>query len=457
MSKKILPLIFATGFALLFNACGSDGNSVSGITCEEGDCFEESSSSVSEKENSSSSVKAENKSSSSNQKESSSSVNNEKSSSSVAVSSSSAKAESSSSEKAESSSSEAPESSSSVEITYLNTTPNLADLEVSGDTLFAIFQRQSADYTIPEVGLLALYDANSGDLLDTIRLVTKNPSAIQVRGGNVYVATAGEYDATWSLPADANRGIEKIDLQKKTSKLFISGKSLGGGVSGSSDFVINASGTKGYAAVYKSYGNTIVVEIDLSTGSVKEINGIKDASGSIEYDNENNLLYIGDRFLDYGTYEMHIGVFTYDGAKLDSLTDPESEYRLPYSIKVANGQPYVFVSDYNSGKLYIDYADDEKDGVPYYQDSKLAVAGNSLYLIERSTAPSVSKIDLASGKPSSSWQVSLDAASNPYDLVLASDGNLWVALYGTAELQKISVRDGSILKSVKTDIFCAHE
>lgn len=451
MSKKILPLILTTGFSLLFNACGSDGDSVSGITCEEGDCFEESSSSVSEEDNSSSSVKTENKSSSSSiQKESCS--ESEKFSSSLAASSSSAKTESSSSEKLESSSSEAPESSSSVKINYLNTTPNLADLEVSGDTLFAIFQRQSADYSIPTVGLLALYNRESGELLDTISLATKNPYTVKVAGGFAYVATAGEYDAaTWSLPADANRGIEKVDLQKKSSSLFVSGTKLGGGAQ---NFVVNKNGDKGYVSVYKSLNNTIVVEIDFSTGSVKEINGIKDASGSLEYDNENGLLYIGDRFLDNKTYEMHISVFTYDGTKLDSLTDPESEGRQPYSIKVVNGHPYVFVSDYNSGKLYIDYADGEKDGVQYFQDSKLATANGKLYLMEGNTkAATIAQINLATGTPV--WQKALEAGANPYDVVAAGNENLWVAFYGLPKIQKISA-DGAAISAIDTKEFCAY-
>lgn len=418
MSQKILPLILATGFALLFNACGSDGDSVSGITCEEGDCFEESSSSVSEEDNSS------------------------------------AKEESSSSEKLESSSSETPESSSSVKITYLNTTPNLADLEVSGDTLFAIFQRQSADYSIPNVGLLALYNLESGELLDTISLATKNPYTVKVAGGNIYVATAGEYDAaTWSLPADANRGIEKVDLQKKNSSLFVSGTKLGGGAQ---DFVVNKNGDKGYVSVYKSYGNTIVVEIDLLTGSVKAIEDIKDASGSLDYDNENNLLYIGDRFMDFQTYEMHIGVFTYDGTRLDSLTDPEAKGRQPYSIRIVNGQPYVFVSDYQTGKLYIDYADDEKDGAEYYQDSKLAAVNGKLYLMERKDdgTASLAQINLISGEPV--WQKALETGSNPYDVVAADNENLWVAFYGLPKIQKISA-DGTSLSAIDTQEFCAHE
>ena len=455
MSRKILPLIFATGFALLFNACGSDGGSVSGIECEEGDCFEENSSS-SEEDYSSSSVKTDDKSSGS-QEESSSGGKNEESSSSAKESSSSEKEDASSSSAKEESSSSELSSSSSVEsssstvpVAYLSTTPNLADLEVSGDTLFAIFQRKAADYTIPANGLLALYNAQSGELLDTITLATKNPYTVKVANGNVYVATAGEYDASYSLPADEKRGIEKVDLKSKSSKLFVSGTKLGGGAQ---DFVVTPNG-KGYVSVYKSYGNTIVVEIDLATGKVKEIDGIKDASGSLDYDAANGLLYIGDRFMNSTTFAMNINVFTYDGTTLTPLTDPESEGRQPYSIKVVNGNPYVFVSDYYTGKLYLDYADEDADGISFFQDSKLAVANGKLYLMERGTTATISQIDLSTGTPV--WQENAGDGANPYDIVAADDGNLWVAFYGIPEIRKISA-SGKKVSSIDTQAFCAHE
>ena len=460
MSQKILHLLIPTGFALLLSACGSDSSS--GVSCDEGNCFDDEpisssleESSSSEKAGSSSSGKAE--SSSSEKASSSSSEKAESSSSEKANSSSSGKAESSSSEKANSSSSGKTESSSSTEesssseITYLNTTPNAADLEVSGDTLFAVFQRQSADYTIPEVGLLALYNAKNGELLDTIRLATKNPSAVKVRGGNVYVATSGEYDASFSLPADENRGIEKVDLKKKTSTLFVSGKKLGGGVN---DFVLNADGTVGYAAIYKAYGSEPVVQIDFSTGNFTTLDGILNASGSLEFDEASNTLYIGEYYMNYTTYDMQIGVFAYDGKTLVSLTG-EDETRPPYSIKILEGSPYVFVSDYSSGKLYMNYKDSEDAGVSYYQDSKLAAIGNALYLMERSTTPTLANIAVTNGKPT--WQVKLDDGSNPYDLVSDTDGNLWVALYGTAEIRKVSAADGSRVASIDTRAFCAHE
>ena len=48
--------------------------------------------------------------------------------------------------------------------------------------------------------------------------------------GEVYVATHGEYNAANGTDADDKRGIEKVNVSKKKSELYISGKDLGGGV-----------------------------------------------------------------------------------------------------------------------------------------------------------------------------------------------------------------------------------
>ena len=219
MNKKILTLLASMSLAFFMSACGDDNSSSTGVDCLENescldddlssDSDDESSSSVkgksssSEKAKSSSSVKKDEKSSSSekDEKSSSSEKKDDKSSSSEKKdeSSSSEKVESSSSE-AESSSSEEPESSSSVEpkVTFLAETPFAADLEVSGDTLFAVFQRYevaddgySAIFNDP--GLLAMYKLSDGTLLDTIPLLTKNPQAVKVVKGNVYVGLSADF------------------------------------------------------------------------------------------------------------------------------------------------------------------------------------------------------------------------------------------------------------------------
>ncbi|MCQ2104331.1 MAG: hypothetical protein MJZ26_00925 [Fibrobacter sp.] len=479
MNRKILALLTAASFAMFFSACGDDNSSSSSgpdITCEDtDDCLDddENLSSSDDKEPSSSSSKKDDAKSSSSVKEdkgeSSSSAkedkDEDKSSSSTAKeeSSSSEKTESSSSENVSSSSEEAIDSSSSEEpaesssseevkpVEYANTTPNLADLEVSGDTLFAVFQRQNADYSITHNGLLAMYKLSDGTLLDTIQLATQNPSAVKVAGGNVYVATAGAYDASYSLPADDKRGIEKVDLKKKTSSLFISATKLGGGVQ---DFVVDKKNNKGYTAIYLAYGSVIVAEIDLASGSVKTVSDIKDASGSLEFDEENSTLYISDRFMDWNTGDMHIGVFAYKNGTLTAVSDaePDEEIRMPYSIKAIKGVPYVFVSDYSTGALYVDYADSESDGTDFFQDSKLAAVNGELFLMERGDAATIAKINTADG--SATWQ-SIASGKNPYDMVAASASTAWVAYYGSPALELISTSNGSSVKLIDTKEFCA--
>lgn len=481
MNRKILTLLTAASFALFFGACGDDNSASSNgpeISClDNEDCLDEDLSSADDEPTSSSSKKGdakssssvkdskdENKSSSSVKKDndegksSSSETKDDKSSDSKSESSNS-KGDSSSSETQESSSSEASESSSSEEVKpveYANTTPNLADLEVSGDTLFAVFQRQNSDYSITHNGLLAMYKLSDGTLLDTIQLATKNPSAVKVAGGNVYVATAGAYGAGYSLPADNNRGIEKVDLSKKTSSLFIAGTKLGGGVN---DFVVDAKNSKGYALIYNAYGVTPkIVEINLSAGSVIKTIGeseLKDPEGSLEFDATKGILYIGERFLDWDTFEMHNNVYAYDGTTLEYISDldPElEEYRQPYSIKAINGVPYVFVSDYNTGALYVDYADSESEGTDFYQDSRLAAVNGELFLMERGDAATIAKINTADG--SATWQ-SIASGKNPYDMVAASASTAWVAYYGSPVLELISTSNGSSVKLIDTKEFCA--
>lgn len=493
MNRKILALLTAASFAVFFSACGDDSSSSGpNFTCDDTEnCLDDDenlSSSEDEKQSSSSSKKNDAKSSSSVKEDKTSSSSeakdDDKSSSSTQEegksSSSTAKEESSSSEKAESSSSEAPtssssetasssseavsssseepaESSSSEEVKpveYESTTPNLADLEVSGDTLFAIFQRSTTvgyNTEFHHNGLLALYNVATGDLLDTIQLATKNPSAVKVAGGNVYVATAGEYDAYWNLPADNTRGIEKVDLKKKTSSLFISATKLGGGVQ---DFVVDKKNNMGYATVYYGYGSVAVAEINLATGSVMTLPDFADASGSLEFDESTSTLYVGDRFMDWDTGDMHIGVFAYKNGTLTAVSDaePDEEIRMPYSIKAINSVPYVFVSDFYTGALYVDYADSESDGTDFFQDSRLAAVNGELFLMERGDAATIAKINTADG--SATWQ-SIASGKNPYDMVAASASTAWVAYYGSPVLELISTSNGSSVKLIDTKEFCA--
>ena len=204
--------------------------------------------------------------------------------------------------------------------------PNLVDFEVSGDTLFAIFQRYVMDAetwvtTFPK-GLLAMYKLSDGALLDTVQLATKNPMAVKVVKGNVFVATQGEYNADYGTDADDKRGIEKVDLAKKKSSLFVSGEKLGGGVSGlAADY---KAGTL-YASVYKSFGDVPVAAINVADGKVSKVDGIADAEGGMIF-GADGVLYVGDR--SYGAE----AVYTYDGSKAAKVESSAKDALPPYSI-----------------------------------------------------------------------------------------------------------------------------
>lgn len=204
-------------------------------------------------------------------------------------------------------------------------TPYVADIALKSGKLYVLMQRYTMDpttwvTTYPK-GLLAIYDASTGDLKDTIQLKTKNPKAIIVDDDAIYVATHGEYNAASGTDADEKRGIEKINESKKSSSLYISGKELGGGVAdvvvedGIAYVALNLGYDENWAAIME------VKKVDLSSKKVEKIKDLSDASGSMAV--VDGKLYVGDR--------TDSKVVVWDGKKKTSLKQPKSALP-PYSI-----------------------------------------------------------------------------------------------------------------------------
>lgn len=186
-------------------------------------------------------------------------------------------------------------------------TPNLVDFEVSGDTLFALFQR-SENYAYPVPGLLALYKLESGDLLDTVQLVKKNPTAMGFANGKLYVGSQGDYTT------EDSRGVEVVDLAKKKSSVVIEGKALDAGLFA---FAVDPDGVA-YGAVLKKYGEDVpLVKINLSEKTVKTVEGVTVVGGSLVFDDVDGVLYIGDRDTKTG------GLYSYDGKKATKIDAPK--------------------------------------------------------------------------------------------------------------------------------------
>ena len=451
--KQTLAFMAAVGLAFGLVACGDDGSSTTGpkVECLDNEnCLDDAGSSSSEGDVSSSAI----------QSAPGSNAQDAPSSSSATAGDSKASGKPDSDSSTESGSSQQTESSASVkEYVYLSTTPYAADLEVSGDTLFAVFQRYeladdgfSAIFKDP--GLLAMYKLSDGTLLDTITLVTKNPQVVKVVKGNVFVGTQGEYNASWGIDADENRGIEKVDLKKKKSELWVSGTLLGGGVY---MMDVNPVSGKAVVAVYKAYQNVPAAEVDLNDKSVKRIDGVVDASGGIYYDRKGELFYIGDRgYIDWDTYEMGPMVaYSYNGLKLSPLYDDEMGYQ-PAGIAVINHEVFVYISDYaNAGKLYwIDGEDISDESIQFSTDTKIVEVNGGLYVMDRKGKGSITKVNTSA--KSIAWQKAIES-ENPYDIVAIDNNTAWVALYDVAEIRKISLTNGSTISSIDTKAFSAKE
>ena len=202
--------------------------------------------------------------------------------------------------------------------------PYVADIELDDGSLYVLFQRYTMDEnwvtTYPK-GLLAIYDASSGDLKDTIQLKTKNPSTIAIVDGEVYVATHGEYNAASGTDADSKRGIEKVNVSKKKSELLISGEKLGGGIAsmvvdGEVVYVsINLGYDENYAAIQA------LKKVNISAKKVDDVEGFTDMSGSMAIDD--GLLYVGDRGAS--------AVVTWNGKKKNTIKQPKGALP-PYNI-----------------------------------------------------------------------------------------------------------------------------
>lgn len=192
--------------------------------------------------------------------------------------------------------------------------PYVADIELNDGKLYVLMQRYTMDAetwvtTYPK-GLLAIYDASTGDLKDTVQLLNQNPTAMAFFDGAVYVASQGEYNASYGTDADDKRGIEKVNLKDKKSELVISGEKLGGGV-----YAFVADKGTAYAAVYKGYGDVPLAKIDLAAKKVETVKGVADAEGSLSA--KDGKVLIGDRSSGAEA------VLMYDGSKVSKIESPK--------------------------------------------------------------------------------------------------------------------------------------
>ncbi len=112
-----------------------------------------------------------------------------------------------------------------------------------------------------------------------------------------------------------------------------------------------------------------------------------------------------------------------------------------------------FATDYASGELRwmsLDSSSLAIGSMPFNSDSRIAVHGKNLFVLERYGSDNVNCIDLSHiGEPSAVRQVELEDGANPYDAAVAG-GKGWLALWGVNYVQAFDT--SSCALGIKIDL-----
>ena len=204
-----------------------------------------------------------------------------------------------------------------------NTNPSAVAAVIRGDTLAVVMGRLDS-YTATKVGLVALFNVKTKELLDTIPLNTYNPTAAEFHNGKLIVTTQGTYNADYGCDADSLRALESVDFAEGKASVLVSGKELGGGLY---KLAIDHENGIAYVSVYASYGSVPLVSYDFASGKISTFDEIADAEGALFFDDESGLLIVGDR--TYGAEKL----YAYSG---NAFSEIDGEELLPsYSATVA--------------------------------------------------------------------------------------------------------------------------
>lgn len=149
---------------------------------------------------------------------------------------------------------------------------NPGDLLISGDTLFVAIQRRNG-FSVGDLGVVLLLDANSGDSLGVINFPMSNPTSMALVDDKLFVSLSGEFFTS----ADSTRALVSVDLSDLTPSIIAYDTDLGG-----SPTVIQSLNNQLYVKIQSGYDDSFnaiesIVQVDPSTEAVTEV-----YSGSVE-------------------------------------------------------------------------------------------------------------------------------------------------------------------------------
>ena len=195
--------------------------------------------------------------------------------------------------------------------------PHMSYMAISGGKLYVACQRLKG-WNPADTSLVVVVDTETDSVLKAIPLEKKNPVALSLYKGKIYLACVGSY---WD-PTDG--GIEVVDTETDQNLgVLVDETSLGGNVSG----VLVASPDKGYALVMTQWPETYVKPFDPRDGSVGDpLPGAKAAVHMAV--SSSGRLYVADRS------EEAPGIYIYDVSDDRLIAGPVPTGLPPFCVAI---------------------------------------------------------------------------------------------------------------------------
>jgi hypothetical protein len=167
------------------------------------------------------------------------------------------------------------------------TNPHAGRMVLENGLLYVGLQRLDSNYQPGAKSLILVINTVNDSILDTIQLNSKNIQDLKIVDGKMYASCPGE---AYGTIGDGD--IESVDLSSRSVATIIDETAL----HGNPNAIIHKTGSLYYVQTYIAWGSEKIFEVDFSTGRVVDsIPDVIDAFGGVFYDEEDSLLFVGER------------------------------------------------------------------------------------------------------------------------------------------------------------------
>ena len=166
---------------------------------------------------------------------------------------------------------------------------NASAIVASGDTLFVAMQRLNEKFVSTKPGLLALINAKTKTIIDTIQMNFYNPHSMFISKGKLYISSVRYNPDDPTIVDKENCGIEAMDLATHEFETIYN---KDGGVS---EMAFDEENEIIYASVYLRFGTTPVLPISITSKTAgNRLPGITDSYNGLVYYSETAKVFSTD-------------------------------------------------------------------------------------------------------------------------------------------------------------------